>query len=319
MRWLHFYLLFTFFVSGLVKANDLNFSYSYEDQTNRSFNLELYELTQVFEEKNFKRLSAFPRGNLPFIHADEVMYSDYHKGSIFIKTGLLAPKNLRYKILTSPKFYLYHTDNASIAFFDFNLAEVKDLTAQLKFQNTTQINFLNMIVPTASASDVICQDEIKNSFRNIEDLNLTLTNSLLIKKIGECLLQVKNGSLTRVNSITDFFANLKNNPTQLWSEMKASYDYINFLRVNFSSELKSFFSAINGLTLDEQLDIACTLAGEMAPSLGMIITGAGILMGAGRLILNTIPKLQRLQRLMLQLKRYAIPYQTAKESLSCAI
>lgn len=319
MKLVYFTILSLFLLPKLW-ASDLNFSYSYELPSKNNFNLDLYEISKTFEEKNFNRLSAFPSGNLPLVHADEVMYSNYHKGLIFIKTSLLAPESLRYKVIAAEGFFLYHTDTASMAFFDFNKEEVLSLTNSLKLKKVSKTNFFNLLIPTASAnSDIACNTKTKDSFTHIENLNQALGESLLIKTIGECALSALKGVEGEIDSTVDFFKKLKNNPTQLWTEMKESYVQLKHFITNFSSELKQIYASISDLSAQEKLDIACTLTGQMAPGIAMMMTGAGIAAGTSKLILGVTPKLYRLQRLLTQFKRFRLSSEVARESLSCAL
>lgn len=101
--------------------------------------------------------------------------------------------------------------------------------------------------------------------------------------------------------------------------MKKTFTELHHLANNFSSEMQKSFNAISNLSIQDQLDIACLAAGQVAISAATMLTGAGLATGATKLILDFLPKMQRLQRLLTQLNFYKIPASAVKDSLSCAI
>jgi hypothetical protein len=314
-------LLLACFSFSLWATSDLNFTYSYTPPNGRNFNLELYEISKAFENKNFLRLSSFPSGNIPMIHADEVMYSTSHKGSIFIKVDLVAPANLHYKIVEGEGFYLYHTSNASLAFFDFTRDEVVALTTSLKKDLVSKTNFFSIFINSATAADQVegCRANVINNFNGLEMITNTLSYNMLLKKLGECGVNAMKGMNGQIDSTIAFFKKLKDSPGQLWKEMKESFEHLKYFITNIASELKSFYTTMRDLSIDDQLEIGCKMIGEAIPGLALMATGAGIAAGTTRLIAVMIPKMQRLQRLMMILKRHGLPITVAKETLSCAI
>ena len=305
-------VLFSFQIS----ARDFEFSYQYKFRPT-GFSIELDELTKHFEEKSFNRLSAFPMGNLPYVHADEVLYSNSHSGTIFIKLGLLAPVEQRFKLISSGNLTLYHTNSASIAFFDFSPLEVQVLSSGLGQKVT--LNMLDIIIPTAEASDLIfCQNENKNSFSNLEQISEKINQSLLVKKIGECALMALKGAEGNVEDIKKFFSNLSD-PKKMWDEMKQNYDQLKHLVTNLTSELQSFYKTMSGLTVQDMLDIGCKMVGDIGSQFLIAVTGAGAGIAVTKLVTMTLPKLQRLKKLLELSQHGKISKQTAKESLSCAI
>ena len=310
------FVLFTVFFSVNGLAGDYDFSYQYKFRPT-GFSIELDELTKHFEEKSFNRLSAFPVGNLPFVHADEVLYSSSHAGTIFIKLGLIAPVEQRFKLITSGNLTLYHTNSASIAFFDFTPHEVQVLSSGLS--QKVSYNVMDVFIPTAEASDqIFCHVDVKNSFSNLEQVSDKINQSLLVKKIGECALMALKGVEGNVEDIKKFFSNLSD-PKKMWNEMKQNYDQLKHLVTNFTAELQSFYKTMSGLTVQDMLDIGCKMVGDIGSQFLIAATGAGAGIAVTKLVTMTLPKLQRLKKLLELSQRGKISKQTAKESLSCAI
>jgi hypothetical protein len=321
MRW--FFLIFLIhliYASNLFAASELNFSYTYNGPTKPNFNLELYELSKNFEDKNFIRLSSFPSGNIPLIHADEVMYSNNHKGTIFIKMDLIAPTNLRYKVIAGTNFYLYHTDTSSIAFFDFSRDEVLVLTDDIKPNPATSF-FTSMFMGTAMAADLVgnCRDQTKDIFNDLEVITGKLNYNLLLKKIGECGVNALKGMDGQIENTVNFFKMLKDDPNKLWQDMKESYENLKYMMANLTSELKNIFESMRFLSMDEMLEIGCTMAGETVPSLVLMTTGVGLATGTAKIMLTVLPKLQRFSRIVTKLKRFKAPTKGMHEALSCAL
>lgn len=318
MRILYLYLVFFLFITCLPgHASDLSFSYSYRPAP-EGFNLELHELNQKFTAKGFESLSANPTGTIGYIHADEVLTKPNHSGLIMVKTGLIAPAHLRFKILRKGNLSLYHTDSASVAFFDFSEQEVIKLTATLRPTITSRI--FNTILPTAQAGDmIVCQNEKHENFSDLEKIGQKVSQTLLVKKIGECATHALRGAEGKIEETKEFFTKLLHNPGKLWSEMKENFTQLKQFITNITSELQSFYKTIADLSLQDQLDIACKLTGEMIPQLALAATGAGLGVATTKILMSTLPKLQRLKRLLEYSKRHGLSSEVAKESLSCAI
>ena len=300
-------------------SEDMSFSYSFTP-VKKEFNLELYELSKHFEEKNFSRLTAFPSGNIPLIHADEVMTSNSHPGTIFIKTHLVAPATHQNKIITANGFYLYHTANASMAFYDFSKAEVQALLEGMQPRPVSRNNFLNMFISTAAASDgVPCVQNSSSPLAQLEFVTDKLSYTFLYKKLGECGVAALKGMEGQIESTFNFFQTLKENPAKLWDDMKKSYESMKYFITNFTSELKSFFDSMSGMPLEQLLEIGCTMIGEAMPGLLTMATGVGAVAGTAKIMAVIIPKLQRIKNLATTFKKHRLPKNAAKEALSCAL
>lgn len=307
-------------------AQGVNFQYTFIPRVT-GFSIELSEFTRHFEEKKFHRMSASPLGNLPLVNADEVFSSPYHAGTIFIKLGLIAPEKLRYKVISEKNLTLYHTDSASIAFFDFNVHEVHALVKNLpgnSFVSLQSERFLNLLIPEAMAADsdlIHCTGDLSSSseLSALESIDREIFQALLIRKIGECGVHALRGITEQVDSVKDFFQTLKDNPVKLWQDMKSNYEQMKNLITNLSAELRSFYEAATGLTVDEKLEIGCKLIGEVVTSAAFVVTGAGATIGIGKLAMITLPKLQRLKTMLELSKGHKISKKMAMESLSCAI
>ena len=314
MRFIVF--LFTLLISLKSFASDFSFTYEYRFRPT-GFSIELEELTKHFEDKNFNRLSSFPTGNLPFIHADEVLYSQSHTGTIFIKIGLIAPADQRFKLITLGNLTLFHTNTASIAFLDFSSHELQVLSSGLN--QKVSFSLMDFFIPAAVANDqIVCEQTVKNSFSSLEQVSEKINQSLLVKKLGECALMALKGAEGNVEDIKKFFTNLSD-PKKMWTEMKQNYDQLKHLVTNLTSELQSFYKTMTGLTVQDMLDIGCRMIGDVGSQVLMAATGAGAGLAITKLVTMTLPKLQRLKKLLELSQRGKISKQTAKESLSCAI
>ena len=316
MRILTYILLCMLLPNVFIQASQLDFSYTYNHRESK-FNLELYELTKVFEENKFRNLSSFPNGNIPMIHADEVMRSSNHAGSIFIKIGLIAPKNIHYKIIEGQGFYLFHTKNASIAFFDFTQKEVAYLTKDLVQSYFSKIKFNDLFISSAVADEMPCGQSVPKNFNQIEKIHQVLSQELILKKLGECGVSALRGLTGKVEGTKEFFEKLKNNPLVLWQEMKKSFESLKQFTMNISEELKSFYNSVSGLGIHELLEIGCAMIGESIPGLLMVGTGVGAGFGAAKLTASLIPKMQKLKNLLNTSKNRK--FLSTEEAISCAL
>jgi len=313
-------ILFIYTIFQNLNAQDLKFSYSVKPSNRSPFNLALYELSKKFEEQNFLRFSKSPKGELPFIHADEVLFSPVDKKLIFISTQIIAPTEKQFKILVDKDLILFHTESASIAFFGFNTLQVKELTKNLFKEKEVTFNPFDFFISSASAqSEIDCREKAKDDFGSIKALDQNISNSLISDKVRQCLVTAFEGMKNQMTSSYDFFMKLKDDPILLWQEIKKSFSELYKLATNFSAEVQSLFHSLTHLDINLKLDIACQASGELAAGAVTMLTGAGLAAGASKLLTTFLPKLTRLKRLLEQFNNYKIPADAARDSLSCAI
>lgn len=206
------------FISESLKAQDLNFSYKIINKQTKPFNLALYELAKSFEAHNFTRFSKQHAGELPYIHADEVLYSNSDKRLIFISTKIIAPIEKQNKLIKGKDFILYHTADASFAFFYFNTFQVLEITNSLVSKTSPFFNPFNILINTASAnSEIDCIRSTQNNLMALEKLDKKISGNLITQKVGECLMNSFKGMGDQLSSTADFFLKLKDNPLELWS------------------------------------------------------------------------------------------------------
>lgn len=327
MKSLFLILTILLFQNTIAKATTVSpkFSYRQQERIGKGFNLELYQLTRHFEDQDLSPLSSFSSGDIPYLHVDEVLTTSDDHGLVFIKMGLLAPTDLQNKIIelknSNESFYVFHINNASVAFFNLSEQKVKNLIKGLADKNIVFSNFGEFFISKAQASDqVVCPVQlINNPYKNIEIVASKVENSFLYKRIGECAVTALKEARKNVEETAGFFKSLYNNPAEFWTTIKNGYLGLQSFAINFTTELQSLFQTISGLNMDEKIDIACTLAGQAGVGLAMSLTGAGIAMGGAKIIATLIPKMVRMKDLIIKFQRFKIPLKTAQETLSCAI
>lgn len=320
-------IIFSLFIqakvyAGTSKLVNPQFSYQYSPAESSGFNLPLYQLILYFEERGFSRLSAFANGNIPYLHVDEVLSSNRDEGLIFINANLKASQEVQNKIVefrqNNGVFYLYHTKKASIAFFNLSENAVKKLVYSLDQKAEFITKIKNFFISESYADTVACNTPPPNKYGQVENISSAMDNSFIMKKIGECAVHALHGAKESVEETADFFKKLATNPAALWTDVKKSYDGLKHFAMNFSTELQSFYQTITNLTLEDKIDIACTLTGQLIPGLVLSLTGSSPMVGA-KLLAGLLPKLERMRTLINLLQRYKISTKVAKESLSCAI
>lgn len=310
------------FTTESLVAQDFKFSYEVQKPSSSPFNLVLYELSKSFEEQNFVRFSKSPSGKIPFVHADEVLFSATDSRLIFISTQIIAPKDKQFKIIEENKrsLILYHTNEASIAFFGFNSFQVREFTKNLIKKKSVRFNPFDLFINTANArTDRDCLIEGKNNFGAILAVDDAIARSLISQKVRECLVGAFQGMKGQLTSSFDFFTKLKDDPMTLWDEIKKTYSELYKLTSNFSNEMQSLFKSLSQLDINLKLEIICQASGELAAGAITLLSGAGIAVGASKLVASFMPKMIRLKNLLEQFRLYKIPADAARDSLSCAI
>jgi hypothetical protein len=216
-------------------------------------------------------------------------------------------------------FFVFHAKEASIAFFNLDKSQVKRLVFGLEKQNIVLNSFTTIFIAEASAEEFNCSSPIKNPYQYFENISDKVENSILFKKIGECAVTALKGAKGQVEDTAKFFKKLVIDPTALWEDVSQSYAALKTFTMNFSREIQDLYKTMGELTIDEKLNIACTLTGQIGSASIMSLTGAGLAVGGAKLVSSIVPKLMRLKNMMTQFQRFKIPKKTAMETLSCGI
>jgi hypothetical protein len=316
-------ILFTLFLIFNVTASAQTLSYQYRPQNLKGFSLDLHELTQHFIDQNYNRLTSISTGNIPYIHADEVLTTEFNQGQIFIKMGLIAPVNFQYSITElkskNHQFFVYHTNEASIAFFNIDRLQVTRLIEGLDSSKIVHQSFTHFLIADAAADEINCTSPAQNPYTDLEKISDKVENSVLLKKISECAITAFKSAKGSIEETSEFFKKMVNNPTALWEDVKQNYDALKSFTMNFNREIQNIFKTMTNLTMEDKLNIACSLTGEVGTVFILSLTGAGVAIGSAKLIASALPKLLRMKSLMVKFQRYKIPNKTAMETLSCGI
>src|SRR5690606_7488434 len=126
----------------------------------------------------------------------------------------------------------------------------------LKIRKTS---LLNLLIPSAYAESC----ELPGMENELKSVSNSLSNQALLKKIGECGLEVLKGAKDNVSNTFDFFKKLATNPMELWQETKESFIQLKDFVLNINNELKEIFSNLGEMNLEDQLDIACHMSGHI--------------------------------------------------------
>lgn len=297
------------------------FSYTYEQKERKPFNLDLYEVQKIFEDQGFIRFGNLPEGDLPYIYADEVFYSQGNPQKIIlVKTNLIAPADMRYKIIADKNFYMFHTDKISMAFFNFTSNEINNSLKEFPGKKSWDEKIVNFFIPNAVAEvDSNCQPQKKSNLFQLEKINDNLNETLLVRKISECAMKALKGAGEEIKAAAEFFTKLKNDPGTLWKEMKKNFLEIQKFVMDLKNELQTLYANVSTLTGEEKLEMACLLSGQMGASIALSMTGAGFIGGSSRIVMEMIPKIKRLDRMLTHLKTKRLSSEVAKDSLNCAI
>ncbi len=316
-------ILLTLFLIFNVTASAQSLTYQYRPQNLKGFSLDLHELTQHFIDQNYNRLTTISSGNIPYINADEVLTSEFNQGQIFIKMGLIAPVNFQ-NIITELKsanhnFFVFHTNEASIAFFNIDKLQVKRLIEGLDNPKIVHQSFTQFFIADAEADEIGCNLPTQNPYIDLEKISDKVENSVLLKKISECAITAFRSAKGTFVDTSEFFKKMVNNPTALWEDVKQNYDALKSFAMNFAQEIQNIFKTMPNLTIDEKLNIACSLTGEVGTAFILSLTGAGVAIGSAKIAATVLPKLLRMKSLMMKFQRYKIPNKSAMETLSCGI
>lgn len=300
-------------------ASEHAFTYKYNYRKTQ-FELDLYQISKSYLSRGFESLTIFPRGNITGLFVDDVLSSKTSNGIIFIKLGLIAPKEYQNKLLTKGDMTLFHTAKGTIAFYRFDRSEIYKI---LKNEPRTQISWhkiLNLIIPVATASDggpcVGCK---QRPFAELENINNKVNTQELLSKAGQCIMDgLQERTESFYNSIANF-QNMLSSPWELWDKIKENYLLVESLLKNLSTNISELAGLIPTLNIEDQVEIACILIPDLTEKLVLTLTGVGTTIGVTQLISQTLPKLSRLKNYLLKIKDNPNSKKYGLQGLRCEI
>lgn len=314
-------LIFLIF-SNLIFSNEFKYI-NYKNQ-DREFHIEVLQLISHFEGYNFNRTNPYPNGVIPVLNIDEVMTSINGKGQIFIKYGLVTKETDQNKVMelqteiTKEKFYIYNLNNISVAFFNLSKDEVELLTRNLSNKKTSFLK--NLFIESAYAETTHCKTPASN------DQNTKLQTSadsiefnLITTRISECAINAFKGAENSITGTYDFFKTAITNPGKMWEQLKNSYEVFKTFITNFSQEFKNIYEILSSLDLDQKLEIACTMTGEITTSIAMTMIAGGAAVKTANLFASYLPKLKRIERISKMMRRNKQSFKKAGKLLTCEI
>jgi hypothetical protein len=317
-------LLFIFtilFNSNIFGAT--SFKYQYESNKENHFSFEVMTLIHHFEEFQYKRLNPNSKEVIPVLNVEEAMTSSNGDGIIYIKSHLMAPKDQRFKVIsmttpnTNEHFYVFHTDETSMAFFNLTQNEVQLLTKTISKNN--EITFYSSISFNSYADTIKCTQNIIPPPTNLSEFESSVEYKLLLDRMQDCALNAYKGAKEQVQSTVDFFKTLINDPAALWEKVHQNFIAFKNFVGNFNNEIKNIYKMIKDMDLDQKLELICPIAGQATVGFLTSLTGAGAGYALGKLLLTTIPKIKKVQSLSKIFKDHKLKFNKTKELMSCEL
>lgn len=265
----------------LISLSSWAFTYEIDENLQKPSTLRYKVLEKSFQRSGLHSLrdSSFAKSAFKF---DFALVSHDWKKSILIKEGLKAPASERYKL-----FKMKDLDSLVLN-FDFqgshyviittgvSSAELKTLLQDIApIKDNAQLWKFRMLFPYADAAQC---DPLLNSVEQLAPTMKHIENAELLKTIGKCSADALQGANQGAADTLHFFKSLAKNPAQLWKEMKQSFEELKEFALNMQTELKTTLASLQSLSVEQRLEIACTLTGEL-----LLDTAASFAVGGSQL------------------------------------
>ena len=198
----------------------------------------------------------------------------------------------------------------------FSESEVTRFIASLKQQSAHWL--FSVLLPQSQAMD-FCEAQDKNLLA-VGDVQNQIQNNELVSRISKCALDAFAGVKNQAQDTMDFFKKLVTDPAALASEMKDSFIQLKNFVTNIRTEMQGLLNSLQGLTLEEKLQLACQLTGE---TLTVALVGAVSAASLARTLPMIIARIRGLSGSLktlaeLRTRGLNIPDSATKEIISCA-
>jgi hypothetical protein len=239
--------------------------------------LQSYKLTQMFAQKGFRSLSdaSLVSTGLPF---DKAFVSENWHKVLLLKAGLKAPANIEGRLIEDSAIGVsvvhFHFEGTPYVLVSLNNSrdELQDIVKPW-LRSKSSVAW-SVFFPQAHA--LACPD-YKDVTKGLQATAAHIEKNEVLQGIGRCALDAMQGAKTSAEDTLNFFKNLVNDPSGLWSEMKESFVQLKEFALNIQTELQQAFAAFANLPLPMKLKAACTFAGTaMVGAVQVALSGVAI-------------------------------------------
>lgn len=242
------------------------FTYELDEYVLKPSSLRYKALEKSFQHGGLHSIRDQSFTNTPF-RFDYAFTSFDWKKSILIKEGLKAPVSKRDKIYQAKELdslvvnFAFRGSHYVLLATGISAVELKGLLKEIvDLKENARLWKLQMILPFAHAKQcepmTATAHQLAPTMKHIE-------NTELLKTIGKCGADALQGAYQGAEGTLNFFKALAQNPTQLWKEMKQSFDELKQFALNMQTEVKMALTNLQSLSVEQRLEIACTLTGEL--------------------------------------------------------
>ncbi len=283
-------------------------------------------LKQSFQRAGLASLSdqAFVSSSLKF---DFAFASSEWKKFVLIKEGLKAPASDRYKIFHAKDLsslvvnFEFQGSHYVLIATGLTAAELKNLFQDIApLKENAQLWKLRAFFPTAQAAQ--CASPALTSTQKLAPTLRHIENVELLRTIGKCSGDALRGAYQGAENTLSFFKVLAQNPAKLWQEMKQSFDELKAFTMNMQTEIKKILANMQTLSVEQRLELACTITGELllGTATSLAVGGSQLAKLLPQLLLKLKNSTQHLTLLAeLQKKGFTIPdiNVSTRKILSC--
>ncbi|MEN0060189.1 MAG: hypothetical protein AAGB31_15225 [Bdellovibrio sp.] len=210
---------------------------------------------------------SLAKAGLPF---DTLFVSSLFKGAIAIKAGVQAPESIRGQLIEDTQVgatafhFLYEDTSFLLLAFDVSKEDLKRIVHPWLRSSTTLL--WSLFMPAAQAQDRCTLRATEVGFRTVAPIASHIKADTTTKKIGECALSALRSAGNQMKETLQFFTGLATEPAKIWQEMKDSYTQLKGFVLNIQEELDQMFTALSGISVEEQAQITCSFTGTLISS-----------------------------------------------------
>lgn len=283
----------------------------------------------VTNKLNLSGYQKFYRSNSPAFLVDQVFENG--EKLVFLKIGLKSESDYQKKFISFRDGYIYNFNHSGIpiSLYFKNLNQIQRLKVikQVRsFLSLKKFSIFQLLFPKAYAQDCVNTLEpivnLENIQRPVEKFNqdylLSQASSCVQKALG-AVWERTGGLVSDIGEgVWNFIKSPIKSSKEFWNKSIDTYEVTKKFISNIENEMKNLGHALGGLSTESQIQLACSLAGNLGGSVLLsVITGgaAGLANGVVALQQNTA-KLIKSSSVIKLLDRLKLEGRLSKEKLS---
>jgi hypothetical protein len=264
-----------FLILSILSTNLL--AYEYHDLSG-NFSSQSKSLSKKLRLRGFDK---FYRTNDQLFLVDQV----FEKGDqrVFVKLGLRTKLENQKKFISFRKGHIYNFSQSGmpVSIYFENMSQIQRLKVVKRvrsFLSLKKFSLMNIIMPNAYAQDCTATMDPILSVEHLEEPVQKFNKDYLMQQASGCVQKALAGAWQRTGGLVEdvgrgiwsFIKSPIKSSKEFWNKAVDTYEVTKKFIANIDTEMSKLGQALGSLSVESQVQLACSLVGSI---------GGGVLMG----------------------------------------